>query len=150
VTDDPFALFEDLPDRYPGGRKPRRTGLAEPGPVATAIPWDDNPKIIISNGVRREFFTIGHLAAAMGGRSPVTIRSWEDKKWLPKARYRTKRPDRSTLPDKQAAGRRLYTREQIEVVIAAADKAGVLDPECKSPNWSVFTQMVVDGWRALK
>lgn len=142
-------LFPELDDseRYPGGRAPRRE--APPSPkLDLATDWDSKPTIKIHKGEEREFFTIGDLATALG-REPVTIRSWEDKGYLPKSRYRGPAPKKG-IPGKEVKGRRLYTRQQIEIVIAAAIESGVAGPNALyRPNWKKFTKTVVDGWKAL-
>jgi hypothetical protein len=147
---DPFAMFEDMSVRFPGGIAPRRHGAVE-APVVEAVDpsWDDNPKVMKLKGVDTEFFTVGALAQALG-RRPVTVRSWEDKGWLPKSRFRTPAPKRATLEGKKSMGRRLYTRAQIEVVIEAAHKSGLLDPDRKTADWELFTKTIVDGWKSSK
>ena len=54
------------------------------------------------------------------------------------------------IPGKVAAGRRLYTRAQIEAVIEAAHEAGV-PRKVKAPpsDWKLFTALVVRSWKAL-
>ena len=136
----------DLPAfNFPGGIKPRRNyevvRKSEP-----AGDWDNKPTIKSLKGVDTEFFTIRALGDAVG-KTAVTIRSWEDKGWLPVSRYRTAAPKTTPLVGKTPKGKRLYTRHQIEVVIEAATAAGVLDPTVRRPNWKVFTNAVVDGWK---
>jgi hypothetical protein len=112
--------------------------------------WDRHPLIIVVKGVEREYFTIGALASALG-RTAVTIRSWEQKRWFPPPPYRTGTPDREPLPGKVLAGRRLYTRRHIEAVIAAAKASGVYDPaNALSANWSEFTRLVWLAWKTLR
>lgn len=144
---DPMKAFEGL--HYPGSRPPRsRKAHEQPAPAPVDDGWDSKPKIIKRKGVDTEFFTIGDLARALG-RKQVTIRSWEDKGWLPKARFRTPVPKRSALEkeNKKPAGRRLYTRHQVDVIIKAAHETGVMNisPDSR-PDWKQFTKLVVDGW----
>lgn len=147
IKDSLDSFFENLPDqsRYPGGKAPRRPGVPKKA-KALDESWDKNPTVKYVKGVATEFFTIGDLAKAIN-RLPVTIRSWESKGRLPLSRYRTQAPESHPIEGKTPMGRRLYTRHQIEVVIAAAEKAGVTDPDVRRPNWQIFTNEVVDGWK---
>lgn len=146
MPSDPLEAFSDL--RYPGGIAPRRNVEMAEKPEAVDTEWDAKPKIIKRKGVDTEFFTIGDVAKAMG-RKQVTIRSWEDKGWLPKTWLRTAKPKRATLEGKKHVGRRLYTREQVEVIIAAANKTGVLSTSVSDPDWKQFTKLVSEGWREI-
>lgn len=109
--------------------------------------WDEKPIYKLVGGVRTEFFTIGHLAAALD-RKPVTIRSWEDKGWLPGSGYRTRPPVGEQVPDRPVKGRRLYTRRQIEIVIDAAADCGVVGTNLRNVDWRKFKKIVLDGWRS--
>lgn len=136
------GFMENLPDksRFPGGKPPRRpTEMVEKDKGDAG--WDAKPVIKKLKGVDTEFFTIKALGDALGGRSAVTIRSWEDKGWLPYSKYRT------PAPKNHKVGRRLYTRHQIEVVVDAAARTGVVDPDVYRPDWPQFTKIVVDGWK---
>lgn len=148
---DPIAdLFPELDDkdRFPGGRAPRRV-MPETAKPTIAPDWDANPTIKIHKGEEREFFTVGDLANALG-KKPVTIRSWEDKGYLPRSRYRGPTPKGEGIPGKTVKGRRLYTRQQIEIVITAALEAGVAGPNALyRPDWRKFTKTVVDGWKSI-
>lgn len=119
----PFSSFEDLKD-WPGRKQPVNRPSQEQEPQDTDG-WDKKPVVYIHGGVSREFFTIGHLADALG-RSPVTIRSWESKGALPKSPYRSPRPRGETLPGKEKKGRRLWTRAQIEGILEIARTEGVI------------------------
>jgi len=134
---------------YPGSRPLRQ--LDEPKKTE-ALPideeWDTAPVMKTLNGVWTEFFRIGHLAAALG-RTPVTIRSWEDKGWLPLSQYRTPPPQREMLPDKESKGKRLYTRRQVEIIIAAAHEYNVLANNARNADWKGFTRSVIAGWKSL-
>jgi hypothetical protein len=140
-------FFENTPTktRFPGGKPPRRpTDTVEKDKAVAG--WDTKPTVKMLKGVKTEFFTVGALADALGLK-PVTIRSWEAKGWLPLSRYRTQAPKNHPVSGKTPMGRRLYTRHQIEVVVDAAARAGVTDPEVRRPNWPQFTKIVVDGWK---
>jgi hypothetical protein len=137
---------------FPGGvpsrtvAEERKRKKAEPEYVPPS--WDSSPIVKTFKGHDREFFTIGALAAALG-RKPVTIRLWEDQGRLPMSRFRTPAPQRSSIPGKSAEGRRLYTREQVEAVIAAAEKTGVTDPKNNNVDWVQFRDLVVASWKTL-
>lgn len=148
MTDPLKGFMENLPDksRFPGGKPPRRpTNMVEKDQPADDT-WDAKPTIKKLKGVETEFFPVGALAKALGIK-PVTVRSWEAKGWLPLSRYRTPAPKNHPVEGKTPMGRRLYTRHQIEVVVTAAARAGVTDPDVRRPNWPQFTKIVVDGWK---
>lgn len=128
------------PEFYPGSRH-----KIPPKPKAKKIeqvsdkPWDRNPRLLKVNGVEMEFFTIGALAEAIN-RRPVTIRSWETKGVIPKARYRT--PSVGDQP-----GRRLYTRHQVEGMVRLCAKYEILSFGARPDAIPVgFTDEVIDLW----
>lgn len=91
------------------------------------------------NGEARRFYTVGSLAKALG-KSQVTIRSWEQKGWLPQAAWRTPPPQNPQLPGKQVKGQRLYTKEQLLfLVMAYTEYVENLQPR---PNWEAFRQAI--------
>lgn len=140
-------VFGDI--AFPGKRPLRK--LDEPPKPKHAViddEWDKSPTIKILRGVRTEFFTIGDLARALG-RSAVTIRSWEDKGWMPHATYRTQTPQAPQVPGKKVKGKRLYTRAQIVVVLTAATKHGVMENGGKNARWKAFCREVLEGWKQL-
>lgn len=139
-------------DRFFGdvipGKKPRRPPLDTPTKVETEeAAWDAKPLIMYRGNVETEFFLIGDLARALG-KKPVTIRYWEDNHIFPLATFRTEAPRGEQVPGKKTQGKRLYTRAQIEVAVAAARESGVLT-DARKADWKKFTTMVVDGWRRL-
>jgi hypothetical protein len=124
-------------------------------PASAAPPearaWDRRPITKTVKGVKREFFLVGALAAALG-RSTVTIRAWEAEGIIPKVRWRTKAPvlkrsDRPPLPGKAVTGKRLYSREQIEATVAAARATRVYDlRDVASADWHEFARLVHAAW----
>lgn len=144
LVDDVFG------DIFPGKRPLRDVGKVptKTKHVVVDDEWDKHPTVKMLRGVRTEFFTVGDLAAALG-RTPVTIRSWEDKGWLPHATFRTETPKGTQVPGKKVKGRRLYTRSQIEVVLAAAAKHGVMENGGKNARWKAFCREVLVGWQQL-
>lgn len=138
---DPLDPFRELANQqFPGKRKPanRPAPLTEPAPESVSH-WDESPVVRLFGGQAREFFTIGHLAAALD-RSVVTIRAWEKRGVLPQTPYRTpppKGPERPStgLGGTSSKGRRLWTRAQIEGVLQIAQECGVItDPKQRPPN----------------
>jgi hypothetical protein len=141
VSDFAESLFEDLAppppaEYYPGSKRqvpPKNTPTPPAAP--TEKPWDRNPKRLTVRGVEREFFTIGALAEAIN-RRPVTIRAWEDRGVIPKARYRGR------------GQKRLYTREQVEGLVRLCDEHGILTfasrPDSIPP---AFTSDVIELWK---
>lgn len=111
--------------RYPGSKQTRRSIAAdaedekdeEPDPV-----WDDRPRTYAIQGKKTDLFPISALAQALR-RKAVTMRKWETKGYLPEARYRS--PGEGKKQD------RLYTRAQIEGLVAIAKAEGLMDPKKK-------------------
>lgn len=141
MSDDPLDAvvaehFGDL--RYPGSRHVRQGLRAkEAVPIPQEGDWDANPRILPVNGEDVEFFTIGALATALE-RSPVTIREWESKGIIPKARFQI--PGKDGLRGK----RRLYTRPQIEGIILIAREEKILGvKKVKDFTETDFTSRVV-------
>lgn len=137
---------------FPGGVPSRtvRTQREDPPPPTEEKRWDANPQKRTVKGVELELFPVGSLAMALD-RSVKAIYKWERLKIFPPARYRTRAPDRSAIPGKAAAGRRLYSREQIQAAVNAAYQVGLLPKKNPAPkiDWVRFTSLVVRSWKAL-
>jgi hypothetical protein len=138
---------------YPGSTQRRRESLEAKSERMTMErrqaredePWDAHPKeveikIPTKSGVRTvrvEVFPIGALAKALK-REPVTIRSWILKGWIPKARFKTP-PIHGTRGN---AGRRLWTRRQIEGMLQIAQEEGLLDEKGTQMQKTNFSKRV--------
>lgn len=106
---------------YPGSKRPRRSA-APVAPAKDPEGWDARPVYFnTKDGERREFFTCGALAKALG-RDLRTMHKWIERGIMPEAAYRGPRR-RKTLGSE---GQRLYTRAQIEAVIKAATAEGTI------------------------
>jgi hypothetical protein len=144
---DPLEFFHNLEQRheekkrkltedektYPGKTPPRNAGPvidSEEQQWLNSLPAQE----FSIGGEVRKFYTIGALAQALG-KQPVTIRSWEQKGWLPPATFRTPAPRGPQIPGKAIKGRRLYSQEQL-LFLTAAYKKYILDP--RFPNWDGF------------
>lgn len=116
-------VSEDDP-RYPGSKQLRRSIAEAPVEVEEDEDpiWDDRPRVYAVRGKDTELFPISALARALR-REPVTMRKWETKGYLPSARYRS--PGEGKKQD------RLYTRAQIEGLIAIAKAEGLMNPKKK-------------------
>ena len=152
VMRDPDALDAVI---FPGGAPSRRARVERgaPPPETPAVPepsWDDYPQHKYLRGEQVEMFPVGALAAAIGV-TPKAIYKWERLRIMPPSRFRTQAPKASPIPEKTPAGRRLYTRAQIEAVIEAAREANVTMPRRPGthPDWKLFTSLVVRSWKAL-
>lgn len=66
-------------------------------------------KIYVIEGKELEMFTIGELAQRLD-RQRQTLRKWENNGIIPQATYRS------------GANRRLYTKNQIEAIVACVEK----------------------------
>lgn len=138
---DPLDLFNDLPD-YPGGRKPKNREKASPA-IAEDRFNGAKPKKFIINGNEVWLFTIGELAKALNKR-PSTLRVWEHRGWLPKAKYRTPKPVKQQLPEKTSKGRRLYSLEQVEFLMEAMERFKVRD--VNHGDWNGFRKHIKENY----
>lgn len=131
----------DPTDYYPGSKRLRRA-VAQPVKDAPepSDSWDAKPIRKTLRGQQLELFTIGHLGAALG-RAAVTMRLWERKGVIPTARLRL-------APKNGIGGRRYYTRPQVEAIIAAAEKHGLM--ERGAPLTQGFTDDVLAAWASLE
>lgn len=139
---DPLDFFNGLAERrkkreggdamYPGSTPPRNPDVVDRGEEdwLHSLPF----KEFLVNGEAKKFYSIGALASALG-KQPVTLRSWEQKGWLPSASFRTPAPRGPQIPGKATKGRRLYSQEQVKFLAMAYDKY-ILSP--RKPNWDGF------------
>jgi hypothetical protein len=139
MSDDPildsFAdLAEEAAKRYPGSKVPiegavkkRQATAKKKAADAEEVERDEAPAWIENrfymremhiNGEKVVFYTLAALAEALL-RKPVTIRAWESAGKFPPSPFRTK-------ANGALGGKRLYTRKQIEGVVAMADDEGLL------------------------
>lgn len=150
---DLLETFGELEDEfYPHSKQRRRESVearrarmtSEKKAARAGENWDARPKKWTHPVTHQtlELFPIGALAKALGRRS-VTIRSWIDKGWIPKAGYVTK-PVRNTRGN---AGRRLWNRKQIEGMQKIATEEGLLDENPPLMTNTRFTERVIASWR---
>lgn len=90
--------------------------------------------VINNTGQTKKLYTIGALASALG-KKQVTIRSWEQKGWLPTVSYRTPVPQREQIPGKTPKGKRLYSQDQVIFLVEAYNDY-IRDPA--KENWKGF------------
>jgi len=149
-----MSQFEPLQDEfYPGSKLKRRESLqmrrertmAERRQEKAEEAWDARPIKIWYQGVEYEMFRIGSLAKALN-KDAVTIRAWMRKGWLPRNSFQTK-PIPGTLGD---AGRKLWTRQQIEGIVQIAREEGLLDDKPPRLTMTNFTQRVQAAWRTWR
>jgi len=103
--------------------------------------WDRHPRKYQVNGVEREFFTIGHLALALG-RRPVTLRLWEREGIIPKATYQINSESKN-------GRRRLYSREQVEGLVKLAVEEGILISHQRAIGGTQFTARSIELFKKL-
>lgn len=130
-------------ETYPGSSRPLRSSLrATPTPVEGTA-WDSDPVFLDIGGRRVEFFHIGALARALN-RRPNTMRKWLTHGVIPPARFRTRG---ATVK----GSKRLWTRAQIEGIVAIADEEGVLVPSRHiSPENTDFPARCAELFRLLR
>lgn len=149
---DDFSQLQD--EYYPGSKRKRRESkearqerrATERAEAKDNESWDAHPwrKHVRIQGreIDLEMFPIGALAKALG-RDSVTMRAWIRKGWLPKAQFQT-HPLPGTRGD---AGRRLWTRAQIEGIVAIAQEEGLLNEHPPRIQQTRFTERVMAGWK---
>ena len=146
------AIFSPLQDEYyPGSKMKRRESQemrrqrvqAEKAQTREEEDWDAHPVEVHVRGVKHEMFRVGALAKALG-RDPVTIRAWMRKGWLPRNSYQTA----PVVGSRGDAGRRLWTRRQIEGIVQVAKEEGLLDDKPPRLVDTNFTTRVVAAWRS--
>lgn len=120
VSVDIDEVFADLDQFYPGSKRKRREGPDTSTVSDTA--WDIKPIIKMYEGVETEFYMPGALAKALG-KTTVTIRLWERRSYIPKAPFRLPGYERA---GKTVPGKRVYTRELIEIAIDEFARRGLL------------------------
>jgi hypothetical protein len=134
---------------YPGGKVPVNRAEKSESDYESASAWDSDPVQYPYKGGMRDFFTIGHLAKALG-RSTVTIRAWESRGVLPTSDYRGPRPRTTPNFGSTPRGKRLWTREQVEGILRIAEEERVItDPHQKPPN-TRFTTRVTELFLRLR
>jgi hypothetical protein len=136
-------FFDDLPN-YPGKRLPKNRKNTK---TKSGSPLQDlRPVSYKINGVIHEFYTIGQLARALN-RRVGTIRSWESKGHIPIASYRTSAPKQKTFWGKKGPqGRRLYSRAQVEFLIAAVSSHLGDNVRLASADWTAFKKYIKQHW----
>jgi hypothetical protein len=151
---DLMRVFDTLQDEYyPGSKRKRRESqemrherrVEERRVAREDEPWDAHPLEVFIKGVRYEMFRVGALAKALG-RDSVTMRAWIRKGWLPRNMYQTS-PRYGTRGD---AGLKLWTRAQIEGIVAIAQEEGLLQEKPPRLVETNFTARVVAAWRSWR
>jgi hypothetical protein len=142
VEDDTIAqIFDDL--RYPGSKQLRR-----PAPVRDEVPtWDSKPIKKMYRGAETEFFLPIALATALG-KSPITIRLWERKGYIPTAPFRL--PGYTDPKGTFHLGKRVYTRPLIEAAIDEFGKRELLGTSrVEWKNHSDLTIALTERWTSI-
>ena len=134
---------------YPGRMKPKNRNVVPVAPDTEL--WDAKPVYYLIAGVKREFFTISHLAKALD-YSVQSIRAWETQGLLPRTPFRSPRTVRPVAGGRSDKGKRLWTREQIMGIVRIAKKHGVIFPDrkgAKKPPTLGFSAEVADLFHHL-
>lgn len=121
---------------FPGSRHP----ITPPPGLPDSLRGEKGKQYTI-NGKVVELFTISQLASLLG-RKPVTIRKWEEKGVIPKATYA--KPGANKDP---RGRRRLYSKNQVEAMVSAAQEEGILhDPHAQISK----TKFQAKVWQSFK
>lgn len=142
VSIDIDEAFGDLDKYYPGSKRLRRD---KPDAAShTPSGWDSRPIVKRHGGKDVEFFMPKSLADALG-KSSVTIRLWERKGYIPRAPFRL--PGYTNKAGKQVPGKRVYTRDLIEIAVeefASRDLLGTARVEWREHR--DLTISLVERW----
>lgn len=141
---DVLDLFGDLPD-YPGKRAPKNRPTSG-NPIKDTAEDRYNGakgKEYVINGEKHMFYSIGEVCKALG-KSPVTLRMWESKGWIPKPSFRTPPPNGQQVPGKAVKGRRLYSQSQLDTLLDAVEQFGVAN--YATGDWDGFKQYIKEHW----
>lgn len=146
---DVLELFGDLPD-YPGKRKPKNRPLKPEQKSAVDDPFRGVTKRVATiDGTPRDLYTVGSVAKVIG-RSAVTLRKWERKGWIPAPTYRTSKASGAELLNADRKGYRLYSREQVEVLLTALEQNNLMGDRNPSwqdaNNWVSFINYIQANW----
>lgn len=138
--------FRDIAaEFYPGSSRERHVNRVQrPESDKDGTEWDRSPRLLTIPGKgEQEFFTIGALAEALG-RRPPTLRAWEREGILPRASYRLPSPDPRGV-------RRLYSRAQVEGIVAIAYEEGLMNPNVQvTLAKTAFTSKVLALFKELR
>lgn len=93
------------------------------------------------NGIATTFYTIGALALALG-KKPVSVRRWIRAGIIPDTQY-VEEPVRGATG---GGGVRLWSPEQLEVIVEAARESGVLGKRPMSMEQTKFKQLLMQRW----
>jgi transposase-like protein len=146
---DPLELFGDLPD-FPGKKKPKNRPLTKEEKSSVDDPFRGvTKKVAMINGVQRELYTVGAVARILG-RSAVTLRKWERKGWIPAPTFRTSKASGAELLNADRKGYRLYSREQVEVLLTALEQNNLMGDRNSAwqdaNNWLSFIHYIQANW----
>lgn len=152
---DKFQEEMEQDEYYPGSKQKRRESqqmrrerVAEERAEAKdreswdARPWRKHVRFSDGREVDLEMFPIGSLAKALH-RDSVTLRAWIRKGWLPKAKYQTQ----PLVGTRGNAGRRLWSRAQIEGIMTIAKEEGLLNENPPRIQRTRFTERVMAAWK---
>lgn len=128
-------------DKYPGSNTERKN-YDEPEPDKL---WHlgEGRKYLVG-GKQVEFYSIGQLAAALN-RSPITVRRWERQGIIPVAKFVKPGTDGDVR-----GKRRLYSRAQVEGMVAAARETGILGDLGKAIRDTDFTARVIKIFQEIE
>jgi hypothetical protein len=130
---------------YPGSKRKRR----EPTQAVEFVPnpWRDNYTVKTINGEEMKMYTIGSLAEALGVSIP-TLRNWARSGYIPDAPYRL--PSNMKVKGDSVAGRRLYTEELIDAVVAVFQAHGLLGKKrIIWDDYSTVPQEIAAAWQHI-
>lgn len=134
----------DQPDDkdYPGNTPPRNRPGGEFHEARRKAKQDKKTYTFkLPSGEVKTFYTISAVADIFG-RKPVTIRAWEDRGDLPRPKYRTPKPRGSQFGEEKTAGKRLYTQNQVDFLVALCERYNMVDQY--KADWAGFRAAMAD------
>ena len=105
---------------------------SSPGTITSLDPLAQLPsKLYRVNGQPTKFWGIRALGKLLGQRSADTMRSWEERGWLPKPTAVFPGRDPRSAASAKHGRRRLYTRAQMIGLYKIAGEEGILEKHAR-------------------
>jgi hypothetical protein len=137
------SIFGDLPN-YPGKRPPKNRAGTKKDVEADPFAFLRATYYTV-RGEKKAFYTVGEVAKALG-RRPGTIRMWEMRGIIPTPSFRTAPPEGEQIPGKSLKGRRLYSKQQVELLLHAVEQFDLDNPRSQDADWVGFKKYIQENW----
>lgn len=132
---------------YPGSKARIERPVPSQSVTAVIEDWDAKPLLRNVNGKQLELFSVNHLAKALG-RKADAVRKMIKFGYLPQSPFRSR--GYANESGKDIPGRRLYTREMVEVAVARFAKYRLLDNQrLRWERYPLLPKEIQEEWTRL-